>query len=109
VVERFKEFLAEDFVIQIEGTTSDRDEYPEYPEYIEYIEYIATPRPFHGLAGHDVDIRILSDVALIHARVTLTALENGVARKALYTDPYHKREGTRVCVAACAPDPVAIA
>lgn len=54
-VERFKEFLAEDFVIQIEGVTRNRDE---------YLEYIAEPRPFKDLAVHDVNIRILSDVAL---------------------------------------------
>jgi Domain of unknown function (DUF4440) len=99
-VERFKEFLAEDFIIQIEGLTLNRDE---------YLEVIAKPRPFKDLAVHDVNIRILSDVALIHARVTLTTLDDGVAKEALYTDTYQKREGTWVCVAACAPDPRAIA
>jgi hypothetical protein len=99
-VKRFREFLAEDFIIQIEGLTLNRDE---------YLDYIAKPRPFKDLAVHDVNIRILSDVALIHARVTLTTLDDGVAKQALYTDTYQKREGTWVCVAACAPDPVAIA
>ena len=99
-VERFKEFLAEDFIIQIEGATLNRDE---------YLEYIAKPRPFKDLAVHDVNIRILSDVALIHARVTLTTLADGVTKEALYTDAYQKRGGTWVCVAACAPDPIAIA
>ena len=99
-VERFREFLAEDFIIQIEGATRNRDE---------YLDYIAKPRPFKDLAVHDVNIRILSDVALIHARVTLTTLADGVDREALYTDTYQKREGTWVCVAACAPDPVPVA
>ncbi|MCO1660545.1 nuclear transport factor 2 family protein [Pseudonocardia sp. S2-4] len=92
--------LAEDFIIQIEGTTFNRDE---------YLEYIAKPRPFKDLAVHDVNIRILGDVALIHARVTLTTIADGVAKEALYTDAYQKRDGTWVCVAACAPDPIAIA
>ncbi len=100
-VKRFREFLAEDFIIQIEGRTLDRDN---------YLKYIAKPRPFKDLAVHDVVIRILtSEVALIHARVTLTMLEDGVAKQALYTDVYQKREGVWVCVAACAPDPVVIA
>ncbi|MFI5614073.1 nuclear transport factor 2 family protein [Amycolatopsis sp. NPDC051903] len=98
-VARFREFLAADFIIQIEGMTLNRDE---------YLEYIAKPRPFKDLTVHDVNIRILSDVALIHARVTLTTLHDGVAKEALYTDTYQKREGTWVCVAACAPDPIAI-
>lgn len=99
-VERFREFLADDFIIQIEGATRNRDE---------YLEYIAKPRPFKDLAVHDVNIRILSDVALIHARVTLTMLADGVAKEALYTDTYQKRDGTWVCVAACAPDPFPVA
>lgn len=100
-MERFREFLAGDFLIQIEGTTLKRDE---------YLEYIAKPRPFKDLAVHDVNIRILSDdIALIHARVTLTTLADGAARQALYTDTYQKRDGTWLCVAACAPDPIPIA
>ena len=99
-VKRFSEFLAEDFISQFPGVTRNR---------AEFLDYIAKPRPFKDLAVHDVNIRILSDVALIHARVTLTTLDGGVAKEALYTDTYQKREGTWVCVAACAPDPVAIA
>jgi hypothetical protein len=70
---------------------------------------MAQPRPFKDLAMHDVNIRILSDVALIHGRATYTMLADGVEQEALYTDTYQKREGTWVCVAACAPDPRAIA
>ena len=99
-VKRFSEFLAADFISQFPGVTRNR---------AEFLDYIAKPRPFKDLAMHDVNIRILSDVALIHARVTLTTLDDGVAKQALYTDTYQKREGTWVCVAACAPDPVAIA
>jgi hypothetical protein len=101
-VDRFRELLAEDFIIQFEGVTRNRDE---------YLDYIARPRPrpFKDLAVHDVNIRILSDVALIHGRSTLTTLDDGVAREALYTDTYQKREGTWVCVAACALEPAPIA
>jgi hypothetical protein len=95
-VKRFSEFLAEDFIVQLPGVTRNR---------AEFLDYIAEPRPFKDLAVHDVKIRILSDVALIHGRSTYTMLAGGVQQEALYTDAYQKREGTWVCVAACAIAP----
>ncbi|NEW77797.1 MULTISPECIES: nuclear transport factor 2 family protein [Streptomyces] len=95
-VKRFSEFLAEDFIVQTPGVTRDR---------ADFLEYIAKPRPFKDLAVHDVKIRILSDVALIHGRATYTLLANGVDQEALYTDTYQKRNGTWVCVSACAIAP----
>jgi hypothetical protein len=95
-VKRFSELLAEDFIVQTPGVTRNREE---------FLEYIAEPRPFQDLAVHDVNIRILSDVALIHARATYTMLDDGVEQQALYTDTYQKREGSWVCVAACAIAP----
>lgn len=50
------------------GVTRNRAEYPDY---------IAMP-----LAVHDVNIRILSDLALIHARSTHTTLADGVDQEA---------------------------
>ena len=99
-VERFRELLGDDFIMQTEGVTRDR---------AEYLEYIAKPRPFKNLEVHDVNVRILGDVALIHARSTLTTLDDGVKREALYTDTYQKRAGGWVCVAACALDPIPVA
>jgi ketosteroid isomerase-like protein len=93
---RFSEFLAEDFIVQTPGVTRNLEE---------YLEYIAKPRPFKDLAVHDVRVRILSDVALIHARATYTMLADGTEQEALYTDTYQKRQGTWVCVAACAIAP----
>ncbi|MFE0629400.1 nuclear transport factor 2 family protein [Streptomyces sp. NPDC058864] len=95
-VQRFSELLAEDFVVQTPGVTRNR---------AEFLEYIAEPRPFKDLAVHDVKIRILSDVALIHGRATYTMLADGAAQEALYTDTYQKREGGWVCVSACAIAP----
>ncbi|MFF7680605.1 nuclear transport factor 2 family protein [Actinacidiphila glaucinigra] len=95
-VQRFSELLGEDFVVQTPGVTRDR---------AGFLEYIAKPRPFKDLAVHDVKIRILSDVALIHARATYTMLADGAAQEALYTDTYQKREGGWVCVSACAIAP----
>ena len=62
---RFSTLLAEDFVVQTPGVTRNREE---------FLEYIAGPRPFKDLAVHDVKVRILSDVALIHGRSTYTML-----------------------------------
>jgi hypothetical protein len=96
-VKRFTEFLAEDFIVQTPGVTRNR---------AEFLDYIAEPRPFKDLAVHDVNIRILtSDVALIHGRSTYTLLADGADQEALYTDTYQKREGTWVCVSACAIAP----
>jgi len=93
---RFSELLAEDFVVQTPGVTRNREE---------FLEYIAGPRPFKDLAVHDVKVRILSDVALIHGRATYTMLADGAEQEALYTDAYQKRGGTWVCVSACAIAP----
>ena len=95
-VKRFSEFLAEDFIVQLPGVTRNR---------AEFLEYIAKPRPFKDLAVHDVNIRILSDVALIHGRSTYTMLADGAEQEALYTDAYQKRDGTWLCVSACAIAP----
>jgi hypothetical protein len=83
-VKRFSEFLAQDFIVQTPGVTRNREE---------FLEYIAKPRPFEDLAVHAVNIRVLSDVALIRARATYTTLADGVDQEALYTDTYQKREG----------------
>ena len=93
---RFSEFLAEDFIVQTPGVTRTRDE---------YLEYIGKPRPFKDLALLESKIRILGDVALIHGRARYTLLANGAVQEALYTDVYQKREGTWVCVSACAIAP----
>jgi hypothetical protein len=95
-VKRFSEFLAEDFISQFPGITRNR---------AEFLDYIAKPRPFKDLAMHDVKVRILSDVALIHGRATYTLLADGAHEEALYTDVYQKREGSWVCVAASAIAP----
>ena len=95
-VKRFSEFIAEDFIVQTPGVTRNR---------AQFLEYMAKPRPFKDLAAHDVKIRILGDVALIHGRATYSMLANGVNEEALYTDTYQKRQGNWVCVSACAIAP----
>jgi ketosteroid isomerase-like protein len=93
---RFNEFLAEDFIVQTPGVTRNR---------AEYLEYIAKPRPFKDLTLLESRIRILGDVALIHGRASYTVLADGTVQEALYTDVYQKRQGTWLCVSACAIAP----
>jgi hypothetical protein len=93
---RFSEFLSEDFITQTPGVTRNRDE---------YLEYIAKPRPIKDITLEEVKFRILSDVALIHGQVTYTIIASGERQDALYTDIYQKRDGTWLCVAACAIAP----
>src|SRR6478752_5672845 len=76
-VKRFSEFLAEDFLVHTPGVTRRR---------AEFLDYIATARPLKDLAVHDVNIRMLSDAALVHARGTYTMVSDGVDEEALYTD-----------------------
>jgi len=94
--DRFRDLLADDFIVQTPGVTRTK---------AEYLEYIAGPRPFTDLTLEEVTVRILSDVALIHGRTTYTLVSDGIRQEALYTDTYQKRNGTWVCVAACAIAP----
>ena len=93
---RLSEFLAQDFITQTPGVTRNREE---------YLEYIAKPRPIRDSTLREVKVRILSDVALIHGRMTYVIVASGKEQEALYTDVYQKREGAWVCVAACAIAP----
>ena len=91
-VTRYEQMLAPDYMVQLPDLiVRDRNQ---------FLEMIAQPRPFKNLTAHDVTVRILGDVALIHGRVTYTTLADGIDREALYTDTYQKRDGAWTCVAA---------
>lgn len=94
--QRFSEFLADDFIVQTPGVTRSLRE---------YLEYIAKPRPFKDLRMRDVTVRVLGDVALVQGRSTYTMLSDGSEQEARYTDVYQKRDGTWLCVTACAIAP----
>lgn len=93
---RFRELLADDFIVQTPGVTRTRDE---------YLEYIAKPRPFRDLELVQSRVRLLGDVALIHDRARYTLISDGTVQEALYTDAYQKRRGQWLCVSACAIAP----
>lgn len=61
-VARFSELLADDFLCsQSDGTLIDR---------AAFLEHTAQPYPLRALEAHDVRVRVLGDVALVHARTT---------------------------------------
>ncbi len=91
-VARYDEFLAQDFTATLPDLV--------FRDRAQFLEMIARPRPFRDLTAHDVTIRILGDVALVHGRVTYTTIDDGTDREALYTDTYQRRGGRWLCVAA---------
>lgn len=91
-IERYDQMLAPDFLAQLPDlVVRDR---------AAFLAMIAEPRPFTGLTAHDVDVRVMGDVALVHGRVTYTTVADGADRQALYTDTYQRRDGHWLCVAA---------
>ena len=60
---------------------------------------LSTPATFSNLEPRDVLIRILGDVAIIHARTTYTTAD-GRAASGRYTDIWARRGGRWLAVAA---------
>ena len=90
-VRRFEEILAEDFLCSNpDGSLVDRDG---------FLEQTARPVTIVGLEAHDVSIRLLGDVAIIHARTTYTHSDgrHGAGR---YTDVWARRDGHWLAVSA---------
>jgi ketosteroid isomerase-like protein len=90
-VRRFEEILAEDFLnTNPDGTLVDR---------AGFLAQIAKPAAVSGLKAEDVQIRILGDVAIIHARTAYTK-RDGERGGGWYTDTWAKKDGKWACVAA---------
>ena len=90
-VRRFDAILADDFVCSNpDGSRVDR---------AGFLEQTARPVTISGLAAHDVDVRLLGDVAIIHARTTYT-LADGRPGTGRYTDVWARRDGQWLAVAA---------
>ncbi|HEY4307645.1 MAG TPA: nuclear transport factor 2 family protein [Gemmatimonadaceae bacterium] len=88
-VARYETFLAPEFTASL----------PDYNIYgrAEFLAIIVKPRPFRDLKCHDVQITLVGDTALVHARMTLRTLK-GVLKEGRYTDEYQKREGKWWCI-----------
>jgi len=90
-VRRFEEILAEDFLCSNpDGSLIDR---------AAFLIQTARPVTISNLEARDVVVRILGDVALIHARTTYT-LADGRAGAGRYTDVWVRRQGRWLCVSA---------
>jgi ketosteroid isomerase-like protein len=90
-VKRFDEILADDFLCSNpDGTLVDRKA---------FLAQSARPVTIANLEAHDVNIRLMGDVAIIHARTSYT-LPDGQARSGRYTDVWARRGGRWLAVSA---------
>ena len=90
-VRRFDEILAQEFYCSNpDGSLVDRKA---------FLEQTARLVTISNLEAHDVLIRILGDVAIIHARTTYT-LADGRPGSGRYTDVWQKRDGHWLAVSA---------
>ncbi len=90
-VKRFNEILADDFLCSNpDGSLIDR---------AQFLRQTAAPVTISNLKAHDVNVRVLGDVAIIHARTTYT-LADGREGKGRYTDVWARRGGKWVAVSA---------
>lgn len=90
-VRRFEQILAADFhCSNPDGTLVDR---------AGFLAQTAKPVTIRNLAAEDVNIRLIGDFAIIHARTSyLTA--DGRHAKGRYTDVWAKRDGQWLAVSA---------
>ena len=90
-VKRFQEILAEDFLC----STPDA----KLLDKAQFLAVTAQPVTIRGLDVADVNIRILGDMAIIHA-ATRYQTADGTARQGRYTDVWARRGGRWLCVSA---------
>jgi ketosteroid isomerase-like protein len=90
-VQRFEEILAEDFLCSNpDGSLVDKNQ---------FLAQTARPVTISGLSVEDVRVRILGDVAIIHARTSYTTAD-GEQRHGRYTDVWARRGGRWLAVSA---------
>jgi ketosteroid isomerase-like protein len=90
-VGRFREILADDFLCTLpDGTLIDREQ---------FLAHTAKPYTLGSLQAHDVNVRLMGDVAIVHARTTFT-LPDGTWGSGRYTDVWARRKGQWLAVAA---------
>ena len=88
---RFGEILADDFVCSMsDGTQLARKG---------FLEHAAEPSPISNLQAHDVQVRLMGDFAIIHARTTFRTAD-GRDGRSRYTDVWARRDGRWRAIAA---------
>jgi ketosteroid isomerase-like protein len=90
-VRRFDEILADDFLCSNpDGSLVDREG---------FLEQTGKPVTIANLEAHDVNVRLMGDLAIIHARTTYTG-PDGQAGAGRYTDVWARRDGRWLAVSA---------
>jgi ketosteroid isomerase-like protein len=90
-VRRFDEILADDFLCSNpDGSLVDR---------CAFLEQTARPVTIANLEAQDVNVRLLGDFAIIHARTSYT-LPDGRTAFGRYTDVWARRDGRWLAVSA---------
>jgi ketosteroid isomerase-like protein len=90
-VHRFDEILADDFLCSNpDGSLVDREG---------FLKQTAQPVKISDLAAADVNVRIMGDFAIIHARTTYTG-PDGRPGRGRYTDVWARRQGRWLAVSA---------
>ena len=90
-VARFDEILAADFrCSHPDGSLVDR---------AAFLEQTARPVAIRDLAAQDVAVRLMGDIAIIHA-ATRYLRPDGAEGRGRYTDVWARRDGRWLCVSA---------
>jgi ketosteroid isomerase-like protein len=90
-VRRFDQILADDFVCtNPDGSLVDR---------ASFLKQTARPVAIADLSAHDVNVRLIGDCAIIHARTTYR-LPDGRSGAGRYTDVWARRNGQWLAIAA---------
>ena len=90
-VKRFNEILAEDFLCSNpDGSLIGK---------AAFLAQTARPVSISGLEAEDVQIRLLGEVAIIHARTSYRTAD-GTERHGRYTDVWARRQGKWLAVSA---------
>ena len=90
-VRRFEEILAEDFLCSLpDGSLLDRTR---------FLEQTARPVQISNLEAHDVNVRLMGDFAIVHARTTYRTADGGQG-SGRYTDVWARRGGRWLAVSA---------
>jgi ketosteroid isomerase-like protein len=88
---RFGEILADDFLASLpDGSLQTKPQ---------FLAQTAKPVTITGLQALDVNVRLLGEVAIVHARTTYTTAD-GRATSGRYTDVWAKRGGRWLAVSA---------
>ncbi len=90
-VDWYREHLADDFLgSAVDGSVADKTA---------FLQRIGQRRAGSGFAAHDVRIRFVGELALVHAGFSCTK-PDGRPGSGRYTDIYARRDGRWSCVSA---------